>query len=53
MLWLDHVKAADLSDGTIADYAVNHGLRLMTLYQWKLKESHSHRSGAGIYEQSI
>lgn len=36
-LWLGHVKAADQSDGSIADYAQDHGLRLKTLYQWKSK----------------
>ena len=36
-LWLSHVKAADASDGSIADYAQAHGLRLKTLYQWKSK----------------
>ncbi len=36
-LWLSHVKAADESKGTIADYANTHGLRLKTLYQWKSK----------------
>ena len=36
-LWLRHVKAADDADGSIADYAQDHGLRLKTLYQWKSK----------------
>ena len=36
-LWLRHVKAADESDDSIADYAEAHGLRLKTLYQWKSK----------------
>ncbi len=36
-LWLSHVKAADASDSSIADYAEAHGLRLKTLYQWKTK----------------
>ncbi len=36
-LWLDHVKAADKSEDSIADYALTQGLRLKTLYQWKSK----------------
>ena len=36
-LWLGHVKAADQSEGSIADYALSQGLRLKTLYQWKSK----------------
>ena len=36
-LWLRHVRAADDADGSIADYAQAHGLRLKTLYQWKTK----------------
>ena len=35
--WLDHVKAADLSDGTIADYASKTNISLKSLYQWKTK----------------
>ena len=35
--WLKHVKAADLSDGTIADYAASHDVSLKVLYQWKTK----------------
>ena len=36
-MWLGHVNAADRSDGSIADYAETHRLRLKTLYQWKTK----------------
>ena len=32
--WLKHVKAADLSDGTMADYATTHDVNLKQLYQW-------------------
>ena len=35
--WLKHVKAADLSDGTIAEYALAHDVSLKSLYQWKTK----------------
>ena len=35
--WLKHVKAADLSDGTIAEYAVANNVGLKSLYQWKTK----------------
>lgn len=35
--WLKHVKAADLSDGTIAEYAASHDVSLKGLYQWKSK----------------
>jgi len=35
--WLNHVKAAEDSAGTIAEYASRHNLRLKTLYQWKSK----------------
>ena len=35
--WLKHVKAADLSDGTIAEYAQVHDVSLKGLYQWKTK----------------
>ncbi len=34
-MWLGHVKAADKSGGSIAEYAQIHGLRLKTLYQRK------------------
>ncbi len=35
--WLKHVKAADLSDTTIAEYAAVHDVSLKGLYQWKTK----------------
>ena len=35
--WLKHVKAADLSDGTIAEYAAANNVGLKSLYQWKTK----------------
>ena len=35
--WLKHVEAADLSDGTIAEYAKLHDVNLKGLYQWKTK----------------
>ena len=35
--WLKHVRAADLSSGTIVDYATKNGLSLKSLYQWKTK----------------
>ena len=35
--WLQHVKAADTSDDTLADYASRHDLSVKTLYQWKTK----------------
>lgn len=35
--WLKHVKAADLSDGTIAEYAAATDVSLKGLYQWKTK----------------
>lgn len=33
--WLKHVEAADLSDGTIAEYAAAHDVSFKGLYQWK------------------
>ena len=33
--WLDHIKAADASDGTLVAYAAAHGLKVKELYQWK------------------
>ncbi len=36
-LWLGHVRAADESNGSIADYTETYELRLKTLYQWKSK----------------
>ena len=35
--WLKHIKAADLSDGSIAEYAAAHDVSLKGLYQWKTK----------------
>lgn len=35
--WLDHIKAATASDGTMADYAVRHELKVGVLYEWKRK----------------
>ena len=35
--WLEHVKAAEASDGTLSDYASRHDLNLKALYQWKTK----------------
>lgn len=35
--WLGQVKAADMSDGTIVDYARAHKLKVKDLYQWKTK----------------
>ena len=35
--WLKHVEAADLSGGTIAEYAASHDINLKGLYQWKTK----------------
>jgi len=35
--WLKHVKAADLSDGTITEYAATNTISLKSLYQWKTK----------------
>lgn len=33
--WLDHIKAAEDFDGSVADYARAEGLRPKELYQWK------------------
>jgi hypothetical protein len=33
--WLDHIKAADDFDGSVADYARAEGLTPKELYQWK------------------
>ena len=35
--WLKHVEAADISDGTIAEYATVNDISLKGLYQWKTK----------------
>lgn len=34
-LWLDHIKAADASDGSLVAYATAHDLKVKDLYQWK------------------
>jgi len=54
-LWLDHVKAADSSEGTIADYALSHHLKLKALYQWKSKlvKEGLYRPGAMITESGF
>jgi hypothetical protein len=33
--WLDHIRAADAFDGSIADYARSEGLKPKELYAWK------------------
>lgn len=33
--WLDHIKAADASDGSLVAYAAAHDLKVKDLYQWK------------------
>lgn len=33
--WLDHIRAADAFDGSIADYARSEGLKPKELYSWK------------------
>jgi len=33
--WLDHIKAADASDGSLVEYAAAHDLKVKDLYQWK------------------
>ena len=35
--WLNHVKAADQGDDTIAGYAHSQAINLKSLYQWKTK----------------
>ena len=35
--WLRQVTAADASDGTLSEYAAEHGLEIKALYQWKTK----------------
>lgn len=35
--WLDHIKAAEASGGTMVDYAAQHELKARDLYQWKRK----------------
>lgn len=33
--WLDHIRSADASDGTLVEYAKAQGLKVKDLYQWK------------------
>ena len=33
--WLDHLRAAEVFDGSIADYARSEGLKPKELYAWK------------------
>lgn len=33
--WLEHVRAAEASEGTQADYARANGIKTRELYQWK------------------
>lgn len=33
--WLNHIKAADASDGSLVAYAAAHQLKVKDLYQWK------------------
>ena len=33
--WLDHINAADASDGSLIAYAAAHKLKVKDLYQWK------------------
>lgn len=33
--WLEHIKAADASDGSLVAYAASHDLKVKDLYQWK------------------
>ncbi|MFK8018010.1 MAG: hypothetical protein AB8G17_21515 [Gammaproteobacteria bacterium] len=33
--WLNHIKAADASDGSLVAYAETHKLKVKDLYQWK------------------
>ena len=35
--WLDHIKAAAASNGTLVDYAAARELKVRDLYQWKRK----------------
>ena len=35
--WLDHVKAAAAFEGTMAEYATRHELKVGVLYEWKRK----------------
>ncbi|MFK8017131.1 MAG: hypothetical protein AB8G17_17035 [Gammaproteobacteria bacterium] len=33
--WLNHIKAADATDGSLVEYAATHKLKVKDLYQWK------------------
>lgn len=33
--WLDHIRAADESEGSLVAYAAAHDLKVKHLYQWK------------------
>jgi hypothetical protein len=33
--WLNHIRLADASGGTLVDYANSEGLKVKDLYQWK------------------
>ena len=33
--WLNHIKAADASKGSLVAYAAAHDLKVKDLYQWK------------------
>lgn len=33
--WLNHIKAADASNGSLVAYAAAHDLKVKDLYQWK------------------
>jgi len=33
--WLDHIRAAEAFDGSVADYARSEGLKPKELYSWK------------------
>jgi hypothetical protein len=33
--WLDRIKSADASDGTLVDFAKAQGLKVKDLYRWK------------------
>lgn len=35
--WLNHLKSAEASDGTLVDYAKAHQLKPKDLYQWKTR----------------
>lgn len=35
--WLKQVRAADLSDGMLTEYAATNAINLKSLYQWKTK----------------